>query len=174
MTLNTIFNEALIAPTAFIAKGAIVVGDVTLGAEATVWFNATLRGDTTPVTIGARSNVQEGAILHADPGYPAIIGEGVTIGHGAVVHGARVGNNCLIGIRSVLLNGVELGDNCIVGANALLTQGKKYPANAMIFGSPAKVVRELTAEEIAGISKSAASYVARGKAFRAAWHQLEA
>lgn len=162
---DTKFRPEQIDSTAFVAQGVVIVGDVTLAAETSVWFNATLRGDTTPLTIGARTNIQEGSILHADPGFPTIIGQGVTIGHGAVVHGARVGDNALIGIRSVLLNGVVVGENCVVGANSLLTQGKVFPPGSLIMGSPAKVVRPLTPEEIEQIRVSAESYVRRSRAF---------
>lgn len=162
---QTQFRPEQIHPSAFIAPGAIVVGDVTLGEETSVWFNATLRGDTTPITIGPRSNIQEGCIFHADPGFPAIIGVGVTVGHGAVVHGAQVGNNSLIGMRSVLLNGVVIGENCIVGASSLLTEGKKFPAGTLIMGAPAKVVRELTPEEIERNRRAAEEYVKRSRAF---------
>ena len=117
------------------------------------------------VVVGRRTNIQEGCILHADPGYPCVIGEGVTVGHGAVVHGARVGDNSLVGIRAVLLNGSRWGRN-IVGACALLTEGKQYPPNSLILGMPAKVVRELTPEEIEGNRGSAERYVQRARAFK--------
>lgn len=142
------------------------MGDVTLGEESSVWFNATLRGDTAPLTIGPRTNIQEGCIFHADPGFPVIVGAGATIGHGAVIHGAQVGDNTLIGIRSVLLNGVVVGENCIVGACALLTQGKVFPPGSLIMGAPAKVIRELTPTEIEGNRRSAEEYVKRSRAFR--------
>src|SRR5687768_1276025 len=144
--LSTEFRPHQMHPSVFIAQGAVVVGDVTLEEACSVWFNATLRADTTPVHIKAGTNIQEGCILHADPGFPTIVGEGVTLGHGAVVHGAQVGSNSLIGIRAVLLNGVVVGENCIVGANSLLTQGKVFPSGSLIIGSPAKVIRELTPE----------------------------
>ena len=162
---DTKFRLDQIDPTTFIGQGAVIVGDVTLAAETSVWFNATLRGDSTPITIGRRTNIQEGAILHADPGYPAIVGEGVTIGHGAVVHGATIGNNTLVGMRSVLLNGVVVGENCLIGATSLLTQGKVFPPGSLIMGSPAKVIRELTPEEIEDNRTAAESYVQRSRAF---------
>ena len=115
--------------------------------------------------MGPRTNIQEGCILHADPGYPTVIGSGVTVGHGAVVHGAQVGDNTLIGIRAVLLNGVEVGENSLVGACALLTEGKKYPPNSLILGMPAKVVRGVTPEEIEANRGSAGRYVERARAF---------
>jgi carbonic anhydrase/acetyltransferase-like protein (isoleucine patch superfamily) len=163
---QTQFRPEQIHPTVFIASGAVIVGDVTLGEESSVWFNATLRGDTTPLTIGPRTNIQEGCIFHADPGFPVVIGAGATIGHGAVIHGAQVGDNTLIGIRSVLLNGVVVGENCIVGACALLTQGKEFPPGSLIMGAPAKVIRELTPVEIEGNRRSAEEYVKRSRAFR--------
>ena len=165
--INAQFRPDQIHPTTFVAQGAVIVGDVTLAEETSVWFNASLRGDTTPITIGPRSNVQEGCIFHADPGFPAIIGAGVTVGHGALVHGAKVGDNTLIGMRAILMNGVEVGENCIIGAGALLTQGKTFPAGSLIMGSPAKVVRPLTPEEIEANRVSAESYVKRSRAFLA-------
>ncbi len=164
--IQTQFRPELIHPTVFIAQGAVVVGDVTLEEEVSVWFNATLRGDTTPVTIGSGSNIQEGCILHADPGFSAIVGAGVTMGHGAVVHGARIGDNTLIGIRSVLLNGVVVGENCMVGACALLTEGKKYPPGSLIVGAPARVVRFLTPEEIERNRLTARGYVEKARTFK--------
>ena len=166
MHLDTSVHPEKIHPTAFIAQGAVVIGDVTLGEEVGVWFNTTLRGDVEAIVVGPRTNIQEGCILHADPGYPTVIGSGVTVGHGAVVHGARVGDNVLIGIRAVLLNGVEVGENCLVGACALLTEGKKYPPNSLILGIPAKVVRELTPDEIEGNRSSAERYMQRASAFK--------
>lgn len=160
------FYPNQVDPDALIAPGAVVVGDVTLGADVGIWFNSTLRGDVEAIVIGPRSNIQEGCILHADPGYPCVIGKGVTVGHGAVVHGARVGDNTLIGIRAVLLNGSEVGENSIVGACALLTEGKVYPANSLILGIPAKVVRQLAPEEIETNRDSAARYVQRAAAFK--------
>lgn len=168
---QTKFRPDQIHPSVFIGQGAVIVGDVTLAEACSVWFNATLRGDTTPIKIGPGTNIQEGAIFHADPGYPAIIGGGVTIGHGAVIHGAKVGNNILIGMRAVLLNGVVLGENCLVGANALLTENKVFPPGSLILGSPASAIRLLTPEEIERNRRTAAIYVERARAFKAAgWH----
>ncbi len=163
---QTTFRPELVHTTVFIAQGVIIVGDVTLAEEASVWFNSTLRGDTTPLTIGPRTNIQEGCILHADPGFPAILGAGVTVGHGAVVHGAKIGDNTLIGIRAVLLNGVVVGENCIVGAGALLTEGKEFPPGSLILGTPAQVKRPLTPAEIERNRLTAATYVQRARAFR--------
>lgn len=166
MKYNTQFQPELIHPSVFVGQGAVIVGEVHLAEGCGVWFNATLRGDTTPVRIGSRTNIQEGAVLHADPGFPAVVGEGVTIGHGAVVHGATVGNNSLIGIRAVLLNGVVVGRDCVVGANSLLPPGNVYPAGVLILGSPAKVMRELSPEEIEANRQTAQGYVEKARAFR--------
>lgn len=163
---DTKFHPEKVHPSVWIAPGAVVVGDVTLAEDVSVWFQSVLRGDTEKLVIGTGTNIQEGCILHADPGYPLEIGTGVTVGHGAVVHGARVGNNALIGIRSVLLNGVIIGENSLVGAGALCTPDKVFPPNSLILGAPAKVIRELTAEEIASNRNSAAEYIKKARAFR--------
>ncbi|MFQ5611513.1 MAG: gamma carbonic anhydrase family protein [Anaerolineae bacterium] len=164
----TEFRPDQVHPTAFIGLGAVIVGDVSLAAEASVWFNATLRADTTPIRVGARTNIQEGCILHADPGYPAIIGEGVTVGHRAIVHGARVGDYTLIGMGAILMNGVVVAENCIVGAGSLLTGGKSYPPGSLIVGAPARAVRPLTPQEIEHNRTSAIRYAARAQAFKRA------
>lgn len=164
---QTQFRADQIHPTVFLGQGVVIVGDVTLEPESSVWFNATLRGDTTPIHIGVRTNIQEGSILHADPGFPTVIGAGVTVGHGAVIHGAKVGDNSLIGIRAVLLNGATVGENCIVGASSLLTQGKVFPSGSLIMGTPAKVIRPLTQEEIEANRATAERYVERSRAFMA-------
>jgi carbonic anhydrase/acetyltransferase-like protein (isoleucine patch superfamily) len=163
---HTTFRPEQIHPTVFIGTGAVIVGDVTLEEECSVWFNATLRGDIEPIRIGPRSNVQEGAIFHADPGFPAVVGAGVTIGHRAIVHGARIGDNSLIGMGAILLNGATIAEDCIVGAGALVTEGKSFPAGSLILGSPAKVVRELRPDEVEGIRRAADVYVQRALAFK--------
>ena len=165
-SLDFTFHSSQIASDALIAPGAVVVGDVTLAAGSSVWFNTTVRGDVERIVVGRGSNIQEGCILHADPGFPCEIGAGVTVGHGAVVHGAQVGDNCLIGIRAVLLNGAVVGENSIVGACALLTEGRVYPPNSLILGVPARVVRQLTPEEIEANYSAAARYIQRAAAFR--------
>jgi carbonic anhydrase/acetyltransferase-like protein (isoleucine patch superfamily) len=162
---STQFRPDQVAPSAFIGQGAVIVGDVTLEDETSVWFNASLRGDTTPIYVGARTNIQEGCILHADPGYPTLIGQGCTIGHRAIVHGAKIGPNTLIGMGAILLNGVSVGENCIVAAGALLTQNKEFPAGSLIMGSPAKAIRTLTPEEIESNRAAAEHYVERSRAF---------
>lgn len=153
-----IFHPELVHETAWIAPGAVVVGDATLHERVSVWFQAVVRADTEPHVIGAGSNIQDFAMLHADPGYPLVLGAGVTVGHHAIVHGAQVGDNTLIGMGAILLNGVQVGANCLIGAGALLTQNKIFPDGVLILGSPARVIRELTAAEIAENRESAEHY----------------
>ena len=166
MTYQTQFRPEQVHDTVFVAHGAAIVGDVTLAEDVNVWFNAVLRADTEAVNIGARTNIQDGAILHADPGYPTIIGRGCTVGHGAIVHGAQIGDNTLIGMGAILLNGVNVGENCIIGAGALLTQGKSFPSGSLILGSPAKVIRDVNADEIEANHQAANDYVQKGRAFK--------
>ena len=150
----------------WVADNAVVVGNVLLKQDASVWFNAVLRGDNDLITVGEGSNVQDGSILHTDPGYPLVIGPHVTIGHKVMLHGCEIGEGSLIGINSVILNGVKIGKNCIIGANALLTEGKEIPDNSMVLGSPGKVVKTLTPEQGMAIRIGAAHYVANAKRFR--------
>jgi carbonic anhydrase/acetyltransferase-like protein (isoleucine patch superfamily) len=150
----------------FVADNATIIGHVRLKSQSSVWFNAVLRGDNDWIEIGARSNVQDGSVLHTDPGIKLTVGDDVTIGHKVMLHGCTIGNNSLIGIGSTLLNGVSVGDNCIVGAHSLLTENKSFPAGSLIMGTPARVIRELTTEEISLVTRSAASYVENSKRFR--------
>lgn len=143
----------------FIADTAVVIGDVLLRHEASVWWGAVLRGDYDSIVIGSRSNVQDNCVIHMDEGYPVTIGDGVTIGHQAVLHGCTVGNNSLIGINSVIMNEVEIGNDCLIGSNALLTEGKRIPDRSLVLGSPGKVVRELSDEQVAEITDFADRYV---------------
>lgn len=161
-------GPAKIAGSAFVAKGAVVVGDVVLGEEVSVWFSAVIRGDTEQIRVGARSNIQDGSVVHADPGFPCVIGEDVTVGHRCVVHGAVIGDRCLIGMSATLMNGVEIGEECIVGAGALLTENKKIPPRSLVLGAPAKVVRQLREEELAQLHFAAAHYVDAGRQYLAA------
>lgn len=165
---HTTFQPILIHPTAFIAEGAVVIGDVTLGAEASVWFNAVLRGDSESIHIGAGSNIQDGAVCHADPDLPLIIGAGVTVGHRAIAHGAQVGDHSLIGMGAIVMNGARFGSHCLVGAGALVTGGKVFPERSLILGSPARVIRQVTDEEIAMMRRTAAQYVEKARAFKRA------
>ena len=151
----------------FVADNAVVLGNVLLKANASVWFNAVLRGDADLITVGENSNVQDGSVLHTDPGYPLLIGSNVTIGHKVMLHGCEIGDNSLIGINAVVLNGAKIGRNCLIGANALITEGKEIPDNSMVMGSPGKVVRELSEAQIAGLTMSAKHYVENGRRFAA-------
>jgi carbonic anhydrase/acetyltransferase-like protein (isoleucine patch superfamily) len=156
-----------VADTAYVADSAEVIGRVTLGEDVSVWFNAVLRGDTEALSVGAGSNIQDGSVLHADMGFPLVIGARVTVGHQVMLHGCTVGDESLIGIGAVVLNGARIGRNCIVGAGALVTEGKAFPDGSLIVGAPAKVVRELTEAQIAGLKASAAHYVNNGRRYAA-------
>lgn len=144
----------------FIAKNAHVAGDVTLFSHVSVWYSATVRADMAPISVGANSNIQDGAVIHCDDGIPCIIGENVTIGHGAIVHSAIIGDSCIIGMGAIILNNAKIGKESIVGAGALVTQGKEFPPRSLIVGSPAKVSRELRDDEIAHIAENALHYAA--------------
>ena len=149
----------------WVAPDANLIGKVKLGEDVGIWFGVTLRGDNEWITIGARSNVQEGTVMHTDPGAPLIVGEGCTIGHKAILHGCEVGDNSLIGMGATILNHVKIGKNCLVGANALVTEGKEFPDNSLIVGAPAKVVRTLDDTAIEGLRRSAERYVANWQRF---------
>lgn len=152
-------------PTAFVADSANVIGQVTLAAHSSVWFDVTIRGDNELISIGANSNVQESSVLHTDMGYPLTIGSNVTIGHQAMLHGCSVEDGALIGIQAVILNGARIGKNCLVGAGALVTEGKQFPEGSLIIGSPAKVARALSEEEIRHMHQNTANYVKRAAQF---------
>src|SRR3712207_8325427 len=141
-----------VADSAWVAPGAYVVGDVHLGEESSVWYGAVLRGDTEPITIGDRTNVQDGCVLHADPGYPAVLGDDCVIGHNAVVHGCEVGDGCLVGMGATILNGARIGEGSVVAAGALVPEGKEYPPRSLIVGIPAKRVRDVSEEQSEDIS----------------------
>ena len=149
----------------FIAANATVVGSVRLKDRASVWFNCVLRGDNDWLIVGERSNIQDGCVLHTDPGIELVIGDGVTVGHKVMLHGCTIGDNSLVGIGSTILNGAKIGRNCIVGANSLVTENKEFPDGSLILGAPAKVARELSDEEIAHIGYSAQVYVANAQRF---------
>eukprot|EP00439_Symbiodinium_sp_Y106_P089710 s1_g2246.t1 len=135
------------------------MGNVTLLKNASVWFGAVLRGDNEMITIGENSNVQDGSVLHTDPGSPLTLGKNVTVGHKVMLHGCTVGDNSLVGIGSIILNNTKIGKNCLIGANTLIAEGKDIPDNSMVLGAPGKVVRQLTDEQAAGLEFSAAHYV---------------
>ena len=151
----------------WLAPNACLIGDVLLGEDCGIWFGATLRGDNERITIGARSNIQEGSTLHTDPGSPLTIGEDCTIGHNAILHGCTIGDGSLIGMGAIILNNAVIGRGCLVGAGALVTEGKVFPDGSMIVGSPAKPIRTLDEATIANLRKSAAGYVANGRRFAA-------
>jgi carbonic anhydrase/acetyltransferase-like protein (isoleucine patch superfamily) len=151
----------------FLADTATIIGRVTLEENSSVWFGAALRGDNEPIMVGRGSNVQEGAILHADPGFPLTIEANVTVGHQAMLHGCTVKEGSLIGIQAVVLNGAVIGRNCLVGAGAIVTEGKVFPDNSLILGAPAKVVRELTETDIANMQRGAANYAERREYYKA-------
>jgi carbonic anhydrase/acetyltransferase-like protein (isoleucine patch superfamily) len=150
----------------WIAETAAVLGAVLLKHNASIWFGAVVRGDREPITIGENSNIQDLAVLHTDPDYPLVIGDNVTVGHKATLHGCTIGNNTLIGIDAIVLSGAKIGANCLVGAGALVTEGKVIPDGSMVLGVPGKVVRQLDADQIAGITRSAESYVANFKRYK--------
>jgi carbonic anhydrase/acetyltransferase-like protein (isoleucine patch superfamily) len=150
----------------FIADNAAVIGNVIVEECASIWFNAVLRGDNEPITIGPGSNVQDGVVMHTDPGFPLTLGANVTVGHMAMLHGCSVGDNSLVGIKAVILNGARIGRNCLIGANALIPEGREIPDGSLVIGSPGKVKRELTAAEIEGLGRSATTYVEKMRRFR--------
>ncbi|NUZ07288.1 gamma carbonic anhydrase family protein [Piscinibacter koreensis] len=155
-----------VAHSAFIAAEATLVGEVIVGEHASVWFGASARGDNEPIRIGAASNIQEGAVLHADRGSPLTIGANVTVGHQAMLHGCTIGDGSLIGIQAVVLNGAVIGRECLVGAGAIVTERKVFPDRSLILGAPAKVVRQLGEEDVARLAQSARGYVERAAACR--------
>ncbi len=149
----------------WVAPDAQVMGSVYLGHNVSVWFNAVIRADHDRITIGDDSNVQDGSVLHVDPGKPLTIGKGVTVGHKVMLHGCTIGDNSLIGINAVVLNGARIGRNCVIGANALVTENMEVPDNSLVLGSPGKVVREITEEQAKGLVMSAEHYVENGRRF---------
>lgn len=147
-----------IAERVYIAEGAKIIGDVQIGEDSSVWYNAVIRGDSNSIVIGKNTNVQDNAVLHTSHSHALSVGDNVTIGHGAIVHGCTIGNNVLIGMGAIVLDGIVVEDNCIIGAGALVTQNKVIPSGSLALGNPAKVVRELKVEEIASILKNAYEY----------------
>ncbi|QOR39878.1 gamma carbonic anhydrase family protein [Billgrantia diversa] len=147
----------------YVAETADVIGQVTLKRGASVWYQAVLRGDTDHLEVDEESNIQDGAVLHADPGFPLKVGKGVTVGHQAMLHGCTIGNGSLVGIQAVILNGAVIGENCLVAAGAVVKEGAEFPPNSLIVGAPAKVIRELSPDVIEGMARNAAGYVERGR-----------
>jgi carbonic anhydrase/acetyltransferase-like protein (isoleucine patch superfamily) len=165
-----VYNYGEYAPDiddlAYVADMASVVGKVTLGPDSSIWPLAALRGDNERITIGAGSNVQEGAVLHNDPGLPLTVGANVTIGHQAMLHGCTIGDGSLIGIQAIILNGAVIGRNCLVAAGAVITEDKVFPDNSLIIGAPAKVLRQLSEADIADLAENARDYVERARQYK--------
>jgi carbonic anhydrase/acetyltransferase-like protein (isoleucine patch superfamily) len=159
------FQKDLIHASVFLAEGVVIRGDVTLGEHSSVWFNSVLRGDCEAIRIGRRTNVQDTCVLHADPGFPCLLGDNVTLGHGAIVHGAEVSDNVMIGMRAVVMNGAKIGAGSIVGVGAVVTEGTVVPPGSLVIGLPAKVKRELTEEEINYIGRAAEHYVEQARRY---------
>jgi carbonic anhydrase/acetyltransferase-like protein (isoleucine patch superfamily) len=159
-------SEPSLAASAFVADNSAVIGNVILHENSSVWFGAVIRGDNDQITVGRNSNVQEGAVLHTDPGFQLTVGEDVTIGHQAMLHGCSIGEGTTVGMQAVVLNGAKIGRNCLVGAGALVTEGKEFPDNSLILGVPAKVVRTLTEDDIAGMRRNTSGYVERAQYFK--------
>jgi carbonic anhydrase/acetyltransferase-like protein (isoleucine patch superfamily) len=161
-----------IAESAWVADSAEVMGDVVLGEDVGIWFGVVVRGDTSPIRIGARTNIQDLSVLHSDVGLPLTIGCGVTVGHKAMLHGCTVGDDSLIGIGAIVLNGAKIGNGCLVAAGSLVTEGKEFPDGSMIMGSPARVVRQLDPAQQQGLCLSADHYVANARRFKVNLHKL--
>ena len=159
------FQRDLIHPSVFLAEGVVIRGDVTIGEQSSVWFNAVLRGDCETIRIGRRSNVQDACVLHADPGFPCVLGDEVTLGHGAIVHGAELDDGVMIGMRAVVMNGAKIGSGSIIGVGAVVTEGSEIPPGSLVVGLPAKVKRELTAEEVNYIRHAAEHYVEQAQRY---------
>jgi carbonic anhydrase/acetyltransferase-like protein (isoleucine patch superfamily) len=155
-----------IPSSAYVAAEATVIGKVTLGENASIWPGAVLRGDNEPISIGNGSNIQDGAVLHTDPGFPLKVGDNVTIGHQAMLHGCTIGDGTLIGIQAVVMNGAVIGKDCLVGAGALVPEGKVFPDRKLIVGAPAKIVRELSDDDIAKFHRAAPGYVKRQEMYK--------
>jgi carbonic anhydrase/acetyltransferase-like protein (isoleucine patch superfamily) len=155
-----------VAPSAWVAPGAYVIGDVHLGEHSSVWYGAVLRGDTEPIRVGARTNIQDGCILHADPGYPAIVGEDCVVGHRAVVHGCVIERGCLIGMGATILNGARVGEGSIVAAGALVPENKEFPPRSLIVGIPARAAKDVNEEQSEDIARGVREYVERAAAHR--------
>lgn len=159
-------RKVIINGECFVAENATVVGSVVIHDQASLWFNVVARGDNDVITIGERSNVQDGAVLHADPGIPLTLGKNVSVGHKAMLHGCTIGDGSLVGIDAVVMNHAVVGRGSLVGAGALIPEGKQIPDGVLVLGSPGKIIRELTPEEKAGLLKIAESYVQRSRLFR--------
>ena len=150
----------------FIADNATVIGSVIVNNNVSIWFNAVIRGDNEPISIGENTNIQDGVVVHTDEGFPMFIGRGVTVGHVAMLHGCNIGNNSLIGINAVILNNAKIGNNCIIGANSLIPEGKEIPDGSLVLGSPGRIIRNVTEDEIKSLKLSAEHYVQNFKRYK--------
>ncbi|MED4956331.1 gamma carbonic anhydrase family protein [Paenibacillus macerans] len=150
----------------FVADGAKLIGDVTVGSMASIWYNAVLRGDLAEIVIGDRTNIQDGVVGHVNTSQPLIVGNDVSVGHSAIIHGCRIGHGTLIGMGAIVLNGADIGEYALIGAGSVVTENKKVPPYTLSLGSPARVVRELTEEDLQRMKRTAESYVAKGKEYR--------
>ena len=159
-------NVPEVHPDAWVASNATIIGKVKLEKNSSIWFNAVLRGDIELITIGENSNIQDGSVLHTDPGYPLTLGKGVTVGHLVMLHGCQISDNSLIGIGSIILNNAKIGKNCIIGANTLITENKIIPDNSLVVGSPGRVLRKITDEEIKSIIENGQHYVKNSKKYK--------
>ena len=162
-----------LAAGAWVAEGADVIGNVELGEGASIWFGTVLRADNEPMIIGRRSNIQDGSVLHSDPGSPLIVGDDVTVGHQVMLHGCSIGDGSLVGIKAVILNGARIGKHCLVGAGSLVPEGKVYEDGWLIMGTPAKAVRQLTPEQLEGLKHGAEHYVENAQRFASTLKRIE-
>ena len=170
MALYSLDGKSVVMPAdgqAWVAPNAFCIGNITLRRDASVWFNAVIRGDNEPIVIGERSNVQDGCVLHTDPGFPMTIEEDCTIGHMVMLHGCKIGRGSLIGIGAIILNGAEIGEECLIGAGALIPEGKKIPARSVVMGAPGKIIRAVTEADVERMRGGALSYQRNWKRFAA-------
>lgn len=158
-------RSPVLDPTVFAADGAVVIGDVTVGELSSIWFNAVLRGDNEPIRVGCRSNVQDGCVLHTDPGFPCIVGDRTTVGHNVILHGCTIGNDVTVGMGATVLNGATVGDGALIAANALVLEGFDVPPRTLVAGVPAKVRRELNEEDVERFRLNAEGYVTRSRVY---------
>lgn len=173
MVENGELATPLVDKGAFIADGAVVVGDVHIGPESSIWFQSVVRGDSAPIRIGKAVNIQDGSILHVDEGCPLTLHDGVTVGHLCIVHGCEIGAGSLVGMGSIVMNGVKVGEDSLIGAGSLLTEGKEFPPKSLIIGRPARVVRELTEADIRGLRRATTHYVDAGALYKRSGHHQE-